>query len=247
MRVLSILLTAALTGCWWFSPSEVNPPPPPDDKPVAESQYRLEVVPTFEDFDKGIDRYKSNANLQGDTNAHFAFEDFAYYCMIDLLLTVLNDPSHPRYQETARAWASNQNTFREQAGMIATILGSDLIPLLITSSEKYTKGFKDGSARFAPNFDPASYVQPGAVQVEDESGPYKVAWFHGRADADGDGETNRDELRRIAPDWQPKLDDDGNAVKGSGTGVTPEIRDQLVREALGVESWRTQPKNPDSH
>lgn len=242
-NLLLVLCALPIAGCGWFGSGDVNAPPPSVDDITVEPAYRLEFVPTFEAFDKGLDKYKNNAKLQGDSNAHYALEDFAYYAMFDMVLTVLRDPSHPRYQETARAWASNQSTFKEQAGMISTILGTDLIPLLMTASEKYTKDFQKNSTQFAPNLDASSYVQPGAVEVEDTDGTtYRVAWFHGRADADGDGESNSDELKRIDPDWHPTLKAEGMPPSGNKTPITEATRDQLVLEALGVETWRTRPR-----
>lgn len=243
-KILPLMLCAAFfSGCGWFNSGDVNAPPPSVEDITVEPEYRLEFVPTFEDFDKGLDKYKKNAELQGETNAHFALEDFAYYSMFDLVLTVLHDPTHPRYQETARAWASNQSTFKEQAGMIATILGTDMIPLLLTASERYATDFQKNSTQFAKNFDATSYVQPGAVEVDYPDGTtYKVAWFHGRGDADGDGESNRDELKRIDPDWRPSLKTEGRPPSGNETPITVETRDRLVQEALGVESWRTKPR-----
>lgn len=196
-------------------------------------------APTFEQLDKELTKYKPRANLVGDTNAQLEFEGMPYYCLFDLFLTVMNDPEHPRHEETRKAWEHNHAKFREQAGLVSTFMGRNLIPLLITSSAKYTRDFQQGAARHAPRFNPQDYVQPGPVTIGEGERAYAVAWFHPAADADGDGVTNRDTLTPLVPNWRPVLNETGRVKKGTGLGVNEEQRDAFVEKALGVASWRT--------
>jgi hypothetical protein len=196
-------------------------------------------IPTFAQLDGELTKYKGRAGLEGDTNAHLEMGGVAYYCLFDMFLTVLNDPKHPKYDETKKAWDSNHDTFRKQAGLIARVMGKNLMPLLTTSSESYAKGFQEGAAQYAPGFNPADYTQPLPISVGEGENANRVAWFHGAADADGDKVTNKNELAAVAPNWLPVKDEQGLKKEGTGLGVTEEDRDRFIKEALGCESWRT--------
>jgi len=227
---------------------------------AAISMQALAVdVPTFEQLDKELNSYKGRAHLEGATNAHLDMDGLAYYCVFDLVLTVLNNPEHPKYAETKKAWDTNQAKFVEQAGLVALMMGKNLLPLLITSSEKYAEGFKDGAKLYAPLFNPSDYLHPfparhgeGDGASPDTTSPdvgSAFAWFHAFADADGDGISNKDELLKVAPNWLPVKDANGTVKEGTGLGVTEEERDKFVEEALGCKSWRMQAKgeNPDAN
>jgi len=203
-------------------------------------------IPTFAQLDGELTRYKGRAGLKGDTNAHLEMGGIAYYCLFDMFLTVLNDPKHPKYDETKKAWDSNHDTFQKQAGFIARAMGSNLMPLLITSSESYAEGFQEGAAQYAPDFNAADYIQPLPVSIGEGEKASRAAWFHGAADADGDKVTNKNELVAVAPNWLPVKDEQGLKKEGTGLGVTEEDRDRFIKEALGCESWRTRSTGVDA-
>ena len=206
---------------------------------VISSAVLAAEIPTFAQLDGELTRYKGRAGLKGDTNAHLEMSGIAYYCLFDMFLTVLNDPKHPKYDETKKAWDSNHDTFLKQAGFIARAMGKNLMPLLITSSESYAKGFQEGAAQYAPGFNPADYIQPLPISVGEGEKANRVAWFHGAADADGDKVINKNELLAVAPNWLPVKDEQGLKKEGTGLGVTEEDRDRFNKAALGCESWRT--------
>jgi hypothetical protein len=208
---------------------------------VISSAVLAAEIPTFAQLDGELTKYKGRAGLKGDTNAHLEMGGVAYYCLFDMFLTVLNDPKHPKYGETKKAWASNHDTFQKQAGFIARAMGSNLMPLLITSSESYAKGFQEGAAQYAPDFNAADYIQPLPISIGEGEKANRVGWFHGAADADGDGVINKNELVAVAPNWLPVKDEQGLKKEGTGLGVTEEDRDRFIKEALGCESWRTRP------
>ena len=70
-------------------------------------------IPTFEQLDRELTKYKPKANLVGETNAHLQTDSLAFYCLFDLFLTVVNDPQNPKYAETRKAWDSNYDTFQK--------------------------------------------------------------------------------------------------------------------------------------
>ena len=181
-------------------------------------------VPTFEQLDKELGKYKHKADLKGETNAQLQTDNLAFYCLFDLFLTAINNPADPRHAETLKAWNHNYDTFQKQASFVSNFMGKNLIPLLITTSDLYAKDFREGSKFVAPRFRPEDYLHPLSQEVLCEGKTDHVAWWHGAADADGDKITNADELRAVAPDWQKQ-------------GVTGETRARFVREAAGVEAW----------
>ena len=183
-------------------------------------------IPTFEQLDKELFKYEKRAHLEGETHAHLEIDGLAFHCLFDLFLTVLNNPEHPKYTETRKAWDHNYDAFRKQAGLVAQFMGKNLFTLLITSSENYARGFKDGSKAYAPRFRPDDYMHPLPVNVRYGAKTDRVAWWHGAADADGDATANADELLAIAPDWRAR-------------GVTEDERACFIRAALGCESWQT--------
>lgn len=193
-------------------------------------------IPSFEQLDKELNKYKRRADLVGETNAHLQTEGLPFYCMFDLFLTVLHNPDHPKYEETRKAWDNNHKFFKEQARFIATFMSRNLFPLLISTSAEYAKGFKGGAARYAPRFEPSAYIQPLTTEVCIGGKTDNVAWWHGAADADGDGTSNIDELNAAVPEWLP-VEPEGS-TKGCTHGVTEAERDRFVREALGCASWR---------
>ena len=184
-------------------------------------------IPTFKQLDKQLTKYKPRAGLEGPTNAHLDMEGLPFYCLFDLFLSVMLEPGHARHAETKQAWDRNYAAFQKQAALVACFMGRDLFPLLITTSEQYAVGFQEGSARHAPKFNPADYVRPSPTEILKEGEVDRVAWWHAAGDADGDGVSNADELRAVAPEWGP------------GKGVTEADRDRFVEAALGCASWRT--------
>ena len=188
-------------------------------------------IPTFEQLDKELAIFKVPAKMVGETNAHLGQDGLPFHCIFDLFLSVMNDPEHPKHAETKAAWDANQAKFSEQAAAIAAVMGKNLMPLMITSSQAFAEGFKKGAAQYAPDFDPADYLRPGAVTVAKEDGAHEVAWFNGEADANGDGTSNSDTVTAIAPGWAPTKDDAGT-VTDPGTGVSKEQRDQFLQQAL---------------
>lgn len=193
-------------------------------------------IPTFDQLDKELNKYKRRANLTGESNAHLQTDGLAFYCMFDLFLTVLQNPDHPKYAETRKAWDNNYEAFNEQAGFIARFMGRNLFPLLISTSAEYAKGFKAGSTRYAPRFEPSDYIQPLTTEVSVNGKTDTVAWWHGAADADGDGTSNAAELKAVVPEWRP-VESEGSQ-RGCAYGVTEADRDRFVGEALGCSSWR---------
>lgn len=181
-------------------------------------------IPTFEQLDKELTKYKPKAHLKGETNAHLQADALPFYCLFDLFLTVVNNPEHPKYAETRKAWDHNYDTFQEQAGLVAGTMGKNLFPLLITASALYATDFREGSKLWAPRFRPEDYLHPLSKEVLCGGKTAHVAWWHGAADADGDKVSNAGELRAIAPDWQKQ-------------GVTEAVRARFVREAAGTEVW----------
>ncbi len=194
-------------------------------------------VAAFQKLDSEFTFYRTKAPVKGETNAHCEFDGIAYYNIFDMFLTVKNDPKHPKHAETMKAWETNQAKFAEQGGMIKMMMGN-LVPLMITLSDGYAKGFGENTKDFAPTFNPADYVQPMAITVGEGDRAEKVAWFHGAADADGDGVKNQDELLAVAPNWRPVTDENGVVKEGTGLGVTEEDRDKYIAEALGCTNWR---------
>jgi len=190
--------------------------------------------PTFEQLDKELTTFKPHAKLVGEANAHLGQDGLPFYCMFDLFLTVMNDPEHPKHGETKAAWDANQAKFNEQAGMIANVMGKNLMPLMVTSSQAFAEGFKKGAAAYAPDFEPADYARPGAMTVGEGDGAHEVAWFKGMADANGDGTSNSDALSAIAPGWAPTKGEDG-IVTDPGKGVSQDQREQFVQGALNKE------------
>ena len=193
--------------------------------------------PAFAKLDKEFTFYRSKTEVKGETNAHCEFDGVAYYNVFDLFLTAMNDPKNPKHAETKKAWDANLAKFKEQGGMVSMMMGN-FVPLMITLSDGYAKGFGEGAKEFAPNFNPADYTQPLAITVGEGDRAEKVAWFHGAADADGDGVKNRDELLAVAPNWRPVRDENGAIKEGTGLGVTEEDRDKFIEEALGCPNWR---------
>lgn len=193
-------------------------------------------IPTFEQLDKELNKYKRRANLAGDNNAQLQTDGLAFYCMFDLFLTVLQNPDHPKYLETRKAWDNNYDVFNKQAGFIARFMGRNLFPLLISTSAEYAKGFKAGSARYAPHFNPSDYIQPLTTEISVNGKTDKVAWWHGAADADGDGTSNAAELKTVVPEWRPVVCEESK--QGRVHGVTEADRDRFVGEALGCPNWR---------
>ena len=181
-------------------------------------------IPTFEQLDKELGKYKPKAHLTGETNAHLQTDALAFYCLFDLFLTAVNNPADPRCAETRKAWDHNYDTFQEQAGLVAGAMGKNLFPLLITTSERYAVDFRKGSRFWAPRFRPEDYLHPLSTEVVCGGKTDHVAWWHGSADADGDKVSNADELSAIAPDWQKEA-------------VTEAVRARFVREAAGTEVW----------
>ena len=195
-------------------------------------------IPTFKQLDKQLTKYKPRAGLVGDTNAHLDMDGLPFYCIFDLFLTVMHDTAHPLHAATKQAWDRNYAAFQEQAGFVAVFMGRHLFPLLITTSELYAKGFQEGAARYAPKFNPGDYRRPRPAVVQVDGKKDSVAWWHAASDADGDGIGNGDELRAVAPNWQPACTGPGSTQRASGPGVTEEDRDRFVEAALGCESWR---------
>lgn len=181
-------------------------------------------VPAFEQLDRELTKYKGKADLKGDTNAHFETDGLAFYCLFDLFLTVMNDPADPRHAETRKAWDKNFNHYKDRAGFVSGIMGKNILPLLITTSDLYAKDFQHGSRFVAPRFKAEECLHPLQKEIVVDGKPDHVAWWHGAADADGDGKTNAAELQEVAPHWRQK-------------GVTMEDRERFVREAAGAEVW----------
>jgi hypothetical protein len=195
-------------------------------------------VPTFKKFNSELASYKGKADM-GHLECHQCeFSGVAYHNIFDMFLTVMKDPKHPKHAETRKAWEANHAKFKEQARFVSLMMGGNLIPILITTSDQYAKAFQENAKLYAPSFDPEDYVQPLAITVGEGDKAEKAAWFHGHADADGDGVTNRDELLAIAPNWLAMKNEDGTTKEGTGLGVTEEARDRYVVEALGCKSWR---------
>lgn len=194
-------------------------------------------APTFKKLDGELSFYKGKAGMGDLECEQCEFGGVAYHNIFDMFLTVMNDPKHPKHAETRRAWEANHAKFKEQARMVSMMMGN-LVPLLITTSGRYAKDFQEGAKLYAPSFNPADYVQPLAVTVGEGDEAEKAAWFHGDADADGDGVKNRDELLAVAPNWLAVKDENGATKQGTGVGVTKEDRDRYVAEALGCTNWR---------
>ena len=199
------------------------------DAPVAATPAPATL--TFEKLDRELTFYKGRAGLEGETNAQCEANGIAYYALFDLFLKVMNDPEHPRHKATKKVWDDNQAKFREQAPMVAMMLGN-AIPLLISADEGYARGFAEGAKQHAPNFSPEDYVQPMSTVVGEGDKARKVAWYHGLADADGDGVSNEEELLAIAPNWRPVKDGAGVKKEGTGLGVTPDDREKFLEAAL---------------
>jgi hypothetical protein len=181
-------------------------------------------VPTFEQLDKELNKYKGKADLKGATNAHLETDGLAFHCLFDLFLTVMNNPEDPRHAETRRAWDKNYNHYKDHAGFVSGIMGKNVLPLLITTSDLYAKDFKQGSRFVAPRFKPEECLHPLQKEIVVDGKTDHVAWWHGAAVADGKGKTNAAILLEVAPDWKQR-------------GVTREDRELFVLEAIGVEPW----------
>ena len=187
-------------------------------------------IPTFEKLDKELTKYKYRADLTGKSNAHLQMDGLAFHCMFDLFLAVMQDPDHPKYEETKKAWDNNYDMFSKQAGFIAQFMGHNLFPLLITTSAAYATGFKEGAALYAPRFEPKDYFQPLAIEICMGGKTDKVAWWHGAADADGDGISNAEELKIAVPKWDMITVADSR--QGSEYGVTKADRELFISKAL---------------
>ena len=206
----TVLVFSLLAACVAVAGPETAPPAAP--------------VPTFEQLDKELTKYKGKANLKGDSNAQLETDGLAFYCLFDLFLTVMNNPNDPHYAETRKAWDRNYNHYQDHAGFVAGIMGRNILPLLITTSDLYTKDFQHGSRFVAPRFKPEECLHPLQKEIMVDGKPDHVAWWHGGATVDGKGKTNAAILSEIAPDWKKK-------------GVTLEDRERFVREAAGMEVW----------
>jgi hypothetical protein len=181
-------------------------------------------VPTFEQLDKELNKYKGKADLKGDINAQLETDGLAFYCLFDLFLTVMGNPDDPRHAETRKAWDKDFDHYRSHAGFVSNFMGKNLLPLLITTSDLYAKDFHEGSKFYTPHFKPEECLHPLQKEIMVDGKPDHVAWWHGAVDTKGDGKTNAARLLEIAPNWKQK-------------GVTKEDRERFVREVLGVEVW----------
>ncbi len=199
---------------------------------LAAGMAAAAPIPSFEQLDKELGKYKHKADLKGETNAHLQTDNLAFYCLFDLFLTAVNNPKDPRHAETRKAWDHNYDTYQDQAGFVAKFMGRNLIPLLITTSALYAKDFREGSKFYAPRFRPEDYLHPQSTEVLCDGKTDRVAWWHGAADADGDKVSNADELKAVAPDWQKQ-------------GVTGAVRARFIHEAAGVEVWFAAKPQPE--
>jgi len=190
-------------------------------------------VPSFEQLDKELTKYKGKADLKGDTNAQLETDGLAFYCLFDLFLTVMGNPNDPRYAETRKAWDQDYGHYQDHAGFVSGIMGKNILPLLIATSDLYAKDFKHGSRFVAPRFKPEECLHPLQKEIKVDGQQDHVAWWHGTVDAKGDGKTNAARLLEIAPNWKQK-------------GVTKEDRERFVRETLGVDAWFTKGEPGDA-
>jgi hypothetical protein len=199
-------------------------------------------IPTFDKLDQELGKYAKRAELEGETHAQMSMDGLPYYCMFDLFLTVMAHPEHPKHAETKGLFAQNLATLKGEAGLVSMVLGRNVLTLMCMANSKYCEGFKKGAEKHAPDFKPESYRQPCPRTVGEGDDSYTVAWYHAQGDADGDGVSNRDELKSLAPHWQPVKNEEGTVKEGTGLGVTEVDRDAFVERALGVESWRVAKK-----